>query len=164
LLVPNLLGEYLLERPWRSYLDPLLISCVVVGLAMAFVQVGAWFWLLLALVAVLRLVAVSWRLAQRVYEDVLLVRHGRVMQAHVLRLRPARNPQGHLSGAFLDCAIPVGPRQTSVGSVWFPDQAQAEALAQRGQLPVLCLVRPPGTWRLLDDTNPALRYEPDGSR
>lgn len=160
MLVPNLLGEYVLERPFSAYFDPLLVGGIIAAVAMALLGVGLWLWVILLTIMVIRLLVVAWDVAWRVYEDVQLLKYGEVLWAHVLRMRSCRDYDGEIAGAYLDCAIRVGPRRTSVGSVWMPDIVQAMALERRGRLLVLCLPRTPGTWRLLEYTSPDLCYEP----
>lgn len=160
LFVPNLLGEYLLERPLISYFDPLLLGGLVAALALALLQVGPLLWLLLGAILAVRLGIAAWRIGRRVAEDRALLRYGIVIYAHILEMRPSRDSAGQIDGAYLDCAIPVGRRRTSVGSVWMPDAAEAARLGRLGRVLVICLPRAPGAWRLLEYKSSALRYEP----
>ncbi|HRC77881.1 MAG TPA: hypothetical protein PLO33_19510, partial [Kouleothrix sp.] len=99
------------------------------------------------------------RIWRRVHDDLTLLRNGLTIRAHVLRLRPHRAPTGELEGALLDCAIPVAPRRTYMGSIWLSDGEEARRLANQGRLAVLCLPRTPGTWRILETINADVRYD-----
>ncbi len=160
LFIPNLLGEYLLERPLSAYLDPIMVGICVAAIAMALLQVNGLLWLVLILIFTLRLLLAAWTIGRAVYDDRALLKYGKVLHAHILGMRPHRDLNGEINGAYLDCAIPVGQRRTSVGSVWLPDPAEAARLAQHGRVPVICLARVPGTWRLLDYKYQGVRYEP----
>jgi hypothetical protein len=97
---------------------------------------------------------------RNVREDYRLLRHGLVVSAHVIGLRPCRSATGRPMGAYLDCAIPITRQRTSVGSVWLPDTTEAVRLSAAGRIPVICLARAPGTWRLRHSDGAHLRYEP----
>jgi hypothetical protein len=158
--LPNLVGEYLLERPLRTYFDPyVLLAICALGLSLI-VQAPTIFSLLLVALLALRLIRPVWRLCRDVREDYLLLRHGVVVSAHVLGVRPCRDSAGNQAGAYLDCAIPITRKRTSVGSVWMPDASDALRVSSAGRLPVICLARAPGAWRLRDGDGPHLRYEP----
>ena len=160
LFLVNLVGEYLLERPARSYFDPyVIIGLCATGLMLA-LQAEPMLWVLLLGLLGLRLSKPCWRLFRDVREDYLLLRHGVVVTAHVLGVRPCRDAAGNVAGAYLDCAIPITRRRTSVGSVWMPDAADALRVSAAGRIPVICLARAPGAWRLRDGDGPHLRYEP----
>ncbi|NNJ10721.1 hypothetical protein EKD04_010305 [Chloroflexales bacterium ZM16-3] len=160
--LPNLIGEYLLERPPRFYLDPILISGIIASVMMIFLHAPAIFWLILGTILALRVVAVCWQIYRDVREDYLLMRYGIVTSAHVMGVRTCRDAGGALSGAYVDCVIPISQRRTSVGSVWMPDASEAMRIGQVGRLSVLCLTRSPGAWRLREGDGPHLRYEPAG--
>lgn len=160
LFVPNLIGEYLLERPAHAYLDLYLIAGLCAAVAMLILQPSPLLWLPLLLLLVLRLGGPAGRLFRNVREDYLLLRHGVVVQAHILGVRPCREGAGNPGGAYLDCVIPVTSKRSSVGSVWMPDTADALRIGAAGRVPVICLARAPGTWRLRDGDGPHLRYEP----
>ncbi len=160
LFVPNLLGEYLLEQSPRSFLDPVLIGGLAIVVAMVLLHAGVWLWLLLGVILALRLIIIIWRLIRRVYTDMALLKYGVILNVHVLRMHTCCNHDSSTArGAYLDCAIPVSRRRTNVGSVWIPNVAEAERLAQLRRLPAICLVRAPGIWRLIDHNNPKFRYE-----
>jgi hypothetical protein len=160
LLIPNLLGEYLIEQPPHTYLDPLLIGSLMAAIAMYLLQIGAWLWLILIAIVAIRLLTAAYRLGQRIRDDVALLKHGVVLTALIIKVRNSRDQTGAINGAYLDCVIPIGQRRTSVGSVWLPDAAEAAQLGCEGRIQVFCLTCPPGAWRLLEHRNPALRYEP----
>jgi len=162
LFLLNLLGEYLLERPLRSYLDPYLLTGLAAALVMAVLRVGPLLWLLLLSLLGLRVGRAVWRISRDVREDYLLLRDGLVVNAHVMRVRPSHDAHGHAAGAYVDCVIPLGARRSSVGTVWLPDPAEAERLSRAGRLAVIALPRSPGAWRLRYDDGPHLRYEPAG--
>lgn len=160
--VPNLIGEYLIERPLRSYLDLYLIVGLVAAIVMALLRVGPLLWLLLVALLLLRGSRAFWRIYRDVREDYLLLRYGLVVNAHIMGVRTSRDANGDLSGAYVDCAIPVTARRTSVGTVWMPDAAEAARLGRVGRLPVIALPTSPGAWRLRNGDGPHLRYEPAG--
>lgn len=157
--VPNLIGEYLLERPPRDYLSPFVLVWLA-GLIVLMVF-GAPPMALLAAAALLaaRLLGPSLRLVRNVREDYLLLRDGLLVTAHVLGVRPDQVSGGAAPGAYLDCAIPITSQRTSVGSVWMPDSAEALRLSAAGRIAVICMARAPGVWRLRDGDGPHLRYE-----
>lgn len=162
--LPNLIGEYLLERPARAYLDLYVIGGLCAAAALLVVPTSPLLWatlaLLLAALLALRLSGPCWRLFIAVREDYLLMRYGVVVNAHILGVRPCRDASGNPAGAYVDCAIPITRRRTSVGSVWMPDSTEALRVSAVGRVPVICLARAPGTWRLRDGDGPHLRYEP----
>jgi hypothetical protein len=160
--LPNLIGEYLLEQPARAYLDPFVLGGLGALFAIFTMGLGAppWIALLLAALLALRLAGPLLRLWRNVREDYLLLRYGVVVRAHVIGVRPCRDAAGNPAGAYLDCAIPLTRRRTSVGSVWMPDAADALRISAAGQVPVICLAQAPGTWRLRDSAGARLRYEP----
>jgi len=77
----------------------------------------------------------------------------------VLRLRPHRSTSGAIDGAMLDCAIPIAPRRTYVGSIWLSNGAEAARLARQGRVEVICLPRTPGTWRVIEEVKSDIRYD-----
>lgn len=160
--LPNLIGEYLIERPLRSYLDLYLITGLLAAVTMIILRVGMLLWLALLVLMAMRIGRAVWRIYRDVREDYLLLRYGVVVNAHIMGVRTSRDANGDLSGAYVDCAIPLTPRHTSVGTVWMPDAAEAARLGRIGRLPVIALPRSPGTWRLRDGDGPHLRYEPSG--
>ncbi|NTU81329.1 MAG: hypothetical protein HGA45_18455 [Chloroflexales bacterium] len=158
--VPNLIGEYLLERPLTVYLDPFVILCVIAAAALAALGVPPLAGLALVALVGVRLLGPCLRLYHNVREDYHLLRHGLVINAHVIGLRPCRSASGRPAGAYLDCAIPITRQRTSVGSVWLPDTSEAVRLSAAGRIPVICLAHAPGTWRLRHGDGPHLRYDP----
>ncbi|NJN18250.1 MAG: hypothetical protein HC822_19340 [Oscillochloris sp.] len=158
----NLIGEYLLERPLRSYLDPVVLGGLITAATLLIFQVGPLLWLTLLALLVVRVSRGCWRICRDVYEDYRLLRYGKVLNAHILGIRSCRDTNGDLSGAYIDCAIPLSKRLSSVGSVWIPDAAEASRIAEQGRMPVIALARSPGTWRLRDGDGPQVRYAPLG--
>lgn len=161
--LPNLIGEYLIERPMRSYLDPLVMAGFVAMIVLALIQAGPLLWVVLLSLLAIRIGRGAWRLFRDVYEDYLLMRYGVLVNAHVMSVRTCRNTHGDVAGAYVDCAIPLSRRRTSVGSVWLPDAAEAMRLSSQGSLPVICMARAPGAWRLRDGDGPHVRYQPAGA-
>lgn len=152
--LPNLIGEYLLERPIHSYLDLVVLICLVGAIALTALGAHPLIGMALATLAGVRLLRPCLRIYRDVREDYHLLRDGLLVTAHVIGVRPCRQ------GAYLDCAIPITRQRTSVGSVWLPDASEALRLSAVGRLPVICLARAPGTWRLRVGNSPHLRYEP----
>jgi hypothetical protein len=161
--LPNLIGEYILERPLRFYLDPIMITGIIAAVVMLVVNAAPILWLMLGSILALRGVAVCWKIYRDVREDYLLMRFGVVTSAHVMGVRTCRDAGGAMSGAYVDCVIPISRRRTSVGSVWMPDTSEAISIGQAGRLNVICLTRSPGAWRLREGDGPHLRYEPTRS-
>lgn len=158
--LPNLIGEYLIERPLRSYFDPFVFVGLAAAIVLILLRAGPLPWLLLVFLLVVRLGGAVFRIYRDVREDYLLLRDGVMTSAHIMGVRTCRDANGDLSGAYLDCAIPISRRRTSVGTVWMPDAAEASRLSRVGRLPVIALTRSPGTWRLREGDGPHLRYEP----
>ena len=77
----------------------------------------------------------------------------------MLGLRPYRTTLGAIDGALLDCAIPVAPRRTYVGSLWLANGAEALRIERQGRVEVICLPRTPGTWRVIEDVKSDIRYD-----
>ena len=150
-LIADLIGDKLADRPLISYFDPLLVSGVMAALALVLLHAPLWLSWLVALLMAVRLGSIVWDLLNDAWEDMRLLRHGMIVQARVLRVRQCRITSGDLCGAYLDCALPISPHRTSVGSVWFADAEEAIHLAQGGRVQALCLPRAPGTWRLLEE-------------
>jgi hypothetical protein len=146
--LPNLVGEYLLERPLWSYFSLFVLVCLGGAVAMAALGGPPVVTLALLALAAVRLLRPSLRLFRDVREDYLLLRHGVVVTAHVIGVRPCSDPAGNPAGAYLDCAIPLTRQRTSVGSVWFADAGEAMQLSATGRLTVICMPRAPGAWRL----------------
>jgi hypothetical protein len=158
--LPNLIGEYLIERPLRFYVDPFIIASIVAAIVMPILRVPIWLWCALLAILALRLIITCWKIYRDVREDYLLMRYGVVTSAHVMGVRACRDASGAPSGAYIDCVIPISRSRTSVGSVWMPDAAAALRVGQVGRLSVICLARSPGAWRLREGDGPHLRYEP----
>jgi hypothetical protein len=157
--LPGLVAACLLERPRRALLDPALLAALATLLLLAALRAS---WPLLALplaLAAWRLWREARRVAAQLRDELALLRHGRVVQAHILKHRPHRDALGEIDGALLYCAIPVAQRRTYVGTVWLSDGTEALRLVKAGRTRVICLPRAPGTWRIAEDLQSELRYD-----
>lgn len=161
LFVLNLLGEHLLARPPQAWFDPFLIGWVIAFGSLSILGVHPSLLIILAVLLPIRLILPSSRLLRDVREDYLLVRHGLTVTAYVLAVRTGQTPTGEAYGAYLDCAIPLPKRRTTVGSVWIADHTEAMRLSAAGSLPVICLPYAPGVWRLCEATKLPVRYDPE---
>lgn len=157
--LPGLVLACVFERRLRALLDPALLAAL--GTLLLMLVLRAWWPLLL-----LPLAVALWRVWRevvhvggRVRDELALLRHGSLVQAHILRHRPHRNVLGEIDGALLYCAIPVAQRRTYVGSVWLSDGTEALKLVKAGRARVICLPRTPGTWRIVEDIASELRYD-----
>jgi hypothetical protein len=158
--LPELIGDCVLGRPLRALLDPLLLVCLGALLLLAATRAHWLLWAPPLLVALWRLGREARRVWRRVRDELALLRHGRTVRAHVLRLRPNRNLLGEIDGVLLYCAIPVAPRRTYVGAVWLSDGTEALELSRAGRVTVICLPRAPGTWRIVEALrSEVVRYE-----
>lgn len=160
--LPSLVLACAMERPLRAILDPALLLAFGALLLLAALKAG---WPLLTL----SLLVIAWRLWRealrvraRVRDELALLRHGRIVQAHVLKLRPHRDALGEIDGALLYCAVVVAPRRTYIGSAWLSDGTEALRLARAGRVQVLCLPRAPGTWRIVEELQGEVRYDLKG--
>lgn len=159
LLLLNLLGEYLIELPLSVYLNPVLLGSIVAALAMTVLEIDLPLWIALALIVTVHIGMGIWKLGCRIREDMKLIKYGIITRARILRCRLHTGPADKPGGAFLDCAISIGRNRTLVGSVWLADSAEALCLAEAGWLPVICLPRAPGTWRLLKQPQSDVYYD-----
>ena len=149
--LPNLLGEYLLERPLRTYFDPLMLVAFAAVIVM--IVLGQYlFAALLFLVGIVRGAIGAWAIFVMTYYDYKLLRRGIISVAHIMRVRPEQG------GAHIDCVIPVAQRRSLVGSAWIPDEQEAARLAKQGRVHVIALRKAPGVWRLLQHDRPGVRY------
>lgn len=155
----NLLGDHIFERPISAFLDPVLIIAFLALIVLMSLRAPSAFWLAPLLVIVARAGLGARRIWRRAWDDLRLLRDGLTLRAHVLRMRPHRNIAGEISGALIDCAIPVAPRRTYIGSVWLADGSEALRLVRQGRITVICLPRTPGTWRIIDPVTSEVRYE-----
>ncbi len=163
MLLPNLLGEYLIELPLRAYFDRVIIALLAGAVLFMWLDAGQWAWIGLSLMLVLRLGLLIWNIRRRAREDMALLKHGVIIQAYVLRVRPVPAGRHKPGGCYLDCAMPVGPQRTSIGSVWLADMHEAQCLLKQGCVRVICLPRAPGSWRLIEGKAlAACHYEPPG--
>lgn len=155
----NLLSDYTFARPLRTLLSPLLLIGLA-ALVILFALRASPLLRLIPLGLIIAWLAIEARQIWRhTSDDLALLRSGLTIRAHVLRLRPYRATSGALEGALLDCAIPVAPRRTYVGSIWLSNGAEASRLAKQGQVEVICLPRTPGTWRIIEDVKSEIRYD-----
>lgn len=159
-ILPNLLGEYLIITPLKTYLDPLLLGGIAAAIALFLLQVGLLLWIVLGLVLAVHVGVALWKLIRHVREDIALVKYGIIVRAHILRVRPQRDIEGSIVAMCLDCAIPISRQRTSVGSVWLTDEVEAARLEKQGRVQIICLPRTPGTWRLLEARSPTVYYTP----
>jgi hypothetical protein len=155
----NLLGDYIFDRPSSTFLDPLLLISVVTLVGMITLHAHRLLWFAPLLLIMVRISIRAYRIARRIWDDLLLLRKGLRLRAHVLHMRPHRNTMGEIDGALLDCAIVVAPRRTYVGSIWIADGIEAARLARQGRVEVICLPRTPGTWRLIEEIRSDVRYD-----
>jgi hypothetical protein len=155
----NLLGDYIFDRPSSTFLDPLLLISVVTLVGMITLHTPRLLWFVPLLLIMVRISIGAYRIARRIWDDLLLLRKGLRLRAHVLSMRPHRNTMGEIDGALLDCAIVVAPRRTYVGSIWIADGIEAARLARQGRVEVICLPRTPGTWRLIEEIRSDVRYD-----
>jgi hypothetical protein len=158
-VVLNLLGDHFFARPVLAFLDPLLLIGLVTLLGLIGLRANRILWLAPLLLILARLGLGAYRVWRRTWDDLLLLRKGLKLRAHILRMRRHRNTLGEIDGALLDCAIVVAPRRTYVGSIWIADGLEAVRLANQGRVEVICLPRTPGTWRIIEDVKSDVRYE-----
>ncbi|HEY3230317.1 MAG TPA: hypothetical protein VGJ87_13940 [Roseiflexaceae bacterium] len=158
-VVLNLLGDYIFERPASAFLDPLLLIGIVALIGLVVLRTNTLFWFAPLLLIIVRIGLGAYYIWRRVWDDLLLLRKGLKLRAHVLRMRPHRNTTGEIDGALLDCAMVVAPRRTYVGSIWVSDGSEAARLTHQGRVEVICLPRTPGTWRIIEEVRSDVRYE-----
>jgi hypothetical protein len=155
----NLINDHIFDRPSTTFLDPLLIASVVILIGLVAIHASPLLRLVPIAVIVARLAIDAHRVWRRVSDDLALLRNGLRIRAHVLGLRPQRSTTGEIDGALLDCAIPVAPRRTYVGSIWLANGTEALRLAHQGRIEVICLPRTPGTWRVIENVKSEIRYD-----
>jgi hypothetical protein len=159
----NLLSDHIFERPLKAFFDPLIIAGIITLLVLFALRASSAIRLAPVLLIVIRLLISARYLWRHVSDDLALLRNGLTVRAHVLGLRPHRTTMGAIDGALLDCAIPVAPRRTYVGSIWLANGAEALRLKRQGRVEVICLPRTPGTWRVIEDVKSDIRYDRMGS-
>ncbi|NJN66522.1 MAG: hypothetical protein HC884_07315 [Chloroflexaceae bacterium] len=150
-VVLGLYVDYLNHHPRLFYLDIPLIGGILATTLLVLLRAGG-FWKLSFAIVVLRLGMLLWKVNRRTHQQMMLLKHGNVVEAYILRTRPCLDSQGNDQGACLDCLVPAGPRRISVGSVWVADGARAEQMRKQGRTRAICLARAPGIWHLLDAT------------
>jgi hypothetical protein len=162
-VVANLLSDHIFDRPLKLLLDPLIIAGVIMLVVLFALRASTAIRLLPVLLIVIRLLLSARQIWRHVSDDLALLRNGLTIRAHVLGLRPHRTTMGTIDGALLDCAIPVAPRRTYVGSIWLANSTEALRLMRQGRVEVLCLPRTPGTWRVIEDVKSDIRYDRMGA-
>jgi hypothetical protein len=155
----NLFSDHVFERPLKAFLDPLIIAGIITLLVLFALRASTAIRLVPVLIIVIRLLISARHLWRNVRDDLALLRNGLTVRAHVLGLRAHRTTMGVIDGALLDCAIPVAPRRTYVGSIWLANGAEALRLKRQGRIEVICLPRTPGTWRVIEDVKSDIRYD-----
>jgi hypothetical protein len=158
-LALNVLSDHVFERPLRLILNPWTIGGVLALLALFAIGASPILRLLALLVIAGQLALDARRVWRRARDDLALLKSGLTIRAHVLRLRPHRATTGEIEGALLDCAIPVAPRRTYMGSIWLSDGNEALRLKKQGRVEVICLPRTPGTWRVIEQVKAEVRYD-----
>jgi hypothetical protein len=158
-IMANLLSDHVFERPLKAFLDPVIIAAIIALVILFALRASTAMRLVPVLLIVFRLLISARHLWRRVSDDLALLRNGLTVRAHVLGLRPHRTTMGAIDGALLDCAIPVAPRRTYVGSIWLANGAEALRLKRQGRVEVICLPRTPGTWRVIENVKSDIRYD-----
>lgn len=148
-------ASHLKRRSLRAYLDPPFLAGVIALVSLKLLQARHIVLALPLAILGVRLGLDAWRVQRKTRKLFRLLRQGKIVNARILGIRPAYNPQGKEDGVYLDCFVPVDSRRASVGSIWFASMSQAERLQKKGQVTAICLSQAPGTWYLLDDLPPA---------
>jgi hypothetical protein len=159
----NLLSDHVFERPLKAFFDPVIIAAVIALLVLFALRASSAIRLVPVLLIIFRLLVSARYLWRHISDDLALLRNGLTVRAHVLGLRPHRTTLGAINGALLDCAIPVAPRRTYVGSIWLANGAEALRLKHQGRVEVICLPRTPGTWRVIEEVKSDIRYDRMGA-
>jgi hypothetical protein len=162
-VMANLLSDHIFERPLKLFLDPLIIVSIIALVVLFALRASTAIRLVPVLLIVIRLLISARHLWLHVSDDLALLRNGLTVRAHVLGLRTHRTTTGTINGALLDCAIPVAPRRTYVGSIWLANGAEALRLKHQGRIEVICLPRTPGTWRVIEEVKSDIRYDRMGA-
>jgi len=162
-VIANLISDHIFERPFKLFLDPLIIVSILLLVVLFALRANTAIRLVPVLLIIIRLLISALHLWRHVSDDLALLRDGLTLRAHVLGLRPHRTTLGAIDGALLDCAIPVAARRTYVGSIWLANGAEALRLKLQGRVEVICLPRTPGTWRVIEDVKSDIRYDRMGA-
>ena len=162
-IMANLISDHIFERPLKLFLDPLIIASIILLVILFALRASTAIRLVPVLLIVIRLLLCARQLWRHISDDLALLREGLTLRAHVLGMRPHRTVVGAIDGALLDCAIPVAPRRTYVGSIWLANGAEAMRLKLQGRVEVICLPRTPGTWRVIEDVKSDIRYDRMGT-
>lgn len=158
-LALNVLSDHVFNQPLRLILNPWTIGGVLALLTLFAIGASPILRLLALLVIAGRLALDARQVWRQARDDLALLKSGLTIRAHVLRLRPHRATTGEIEGALLDCAIPVAPRRTYMGSIWLSDGNEALRLKNQGRIEVICLPRTPGTWRVIEQVKAEVRYD-----
>jgi hypothetical protein len=158
-LALNVLGDHVFAQPIQRYLNRWVVGGALALLLLFALGASPALRLVPVLIIVGRLAFDARQIWRSARDDLALLRSGLTIRAHVLRLRPHRATTGQIEGALLDCAIPVAPRRTYMGSIWLSDGAEALRLKKQGRVAVICLPRTPGTWRVVERVASEIRYD-----
>jgi hypothetical protein len=93
---------------------------------------------------------VVWKIGRRVWANSAIVRYGRLVDAPILRVRPAYTAQGKRQGSQVDLLIPVEHNHISAGSFWIAEENETAWDHEHHSVRVLCLPYVPGTWHVLE--------------
>ncbi|MEM8530573.1 MAG: hypothetical protein AAGF95_07010 [Chloroflexota bacterium] len=163
MVVLRLCGKHILTRPITTIFNPWLIVNVLVVVILIVLEIHVILWLIPLILLLTQIGFRSYYLNRHIAVDIALLRKGIVIRAHVLKLRAHRTLTGEIDGALLDCAIPVTPHRTHIGSIWIADGGEALRLAHKGRVQVVCLPHSPGTWRVVEEIQSEVRYERMGT-
>ena len=105
--LPDLLLDYLIRPALRKLLDPIIAFGVLLLLGLALTHIGGILLVLGLTLLVIRLWHDVLRVVRRLFDDIALLRHGLLVRAHILHMRPYRSELGEIDGALFDCAIAV---------------------------------------------------------
>jgi hypothetical protein len=155
----NILSDHIFARPLGALVTPVTLAGVLALLALFALGASPAVRLIPVAVILARLAIEARRIWRHTRDDLALLRSGLTIRAHVLHMRPHRATTGEIDGALLDCAIPVAPRRTYMGSIWLADGAEAIRLKNQGRIEVICLPRTPGTWRVIETVSTEIRYD-----
>ena len=158
-LALNVLSDHVFAQRLRSLLNPWVIAGALLLGVLFFLRASPALRLIPALMIIAPLVGLARQIWRRTSDDLALLRSGLTVRAHVLKVRAHRTTTGEIDGALVDCAIPVAPRRTYMGSLWLADGAEAMRLKHQGRVEVICLPRTPGTWRVIEQVKSEVRYD-----
>ncbi|HEX5691250.1 MAG TPA: hypothetical protein VFX76_14650, partial [Roseiflexaceae bacterium] len=81
-VVLNLLGDTIFERPVLAFFDPLLVVGLVSLIGMIVIRAERTLWLIPLLVIISRLFVGAYRIGRRTWDDMMLLRKGLKLRAH----------------------------------------------------------------------------------